>query len=118
MTKQYGLTVMGNIRVFRKDKQIKGKNKKTYDITDVWFNVSEKNEDGSFFNKSINLIFKKGLEKPENNSIISINSAAFMITGDGDYRKVSLYVEDYTADKPAAPEENGHLDIQDDDLPF
>lgn len=93
----YGLTIMGNIRVFRKDKTIQGRNKKTYDITDVWFNVSEKNEDGSFFNKSMNLIFKRGLEKPENNQVINIVSAFPMITGEGDYRKIALYVESWEA---------------------
>jgi hypothetical protein len=97
MTNQYGLTVMGNIRVFRKDKTIQGKNKKSYEITDVWFNVSEKEEDGSYFNRSINMIFKKGLDKPENNQVVTINSAFFMLTGDGDYRRVSLYVESWEA---------------------
>lgn len=91
----YGLTITGNIRVFRKDKQIQGRNKKTYDITDVWFNVSEKNVDGSFFNKSMSLIFKKDLAKPENNQVINIISAFPMLTGDGDYHRISLYVESW-----------------------
>ena len=34
--KQYGLQVLGAIRVFRKDKEITGKGKKTFNITDVW----------------------------------------------------------------------------------
>lgn len=89
----YGLTINGNIRVFRKDKVITGKNKKSYDITDVWFNVSEKNEDETYFNRSMNLIFKRGLELPENNQVINILSAFPMITGNGDYRKIALYVE-------------------------
>jgi hypothetical protein len=70
----YGLTVNGNIRVFRKDKTITGNNKKTYEIKDVWFNVSEKNEDDTWFNRSMNLIFKRGLEVPENNQVINIIS--------------------------------------------
>jgi hypothetical protein len=96
MSNQYGLTVMGNIRVFRKDKVVTGSNKKKYDITDCWINISEKNEDGSYFNKSMNLIFKRGLAYPENNQVVTINSAFPMITGSGDYRRIALFVEDYS----------------------
>lgn len=89
---KYGLQVVGKIRVFRKDKEIKGKGKKSFTITDVWFNVSEQEEDGSYFNKAMNLIFKRDTEKPENNSVIEIYEAYPMITGDGDYRRISIYV--------------------------
>jgi hypothetical protein len=89
----YGLTINGNIRVFRKDKVITGKNKKSYDIHDVWYNVSEKEDNGNFFNRSMNLIFKRGLELPENNTVINILSAFPMITGNGEYRKIAFYVE-------------------------
>jgi hypothetical protein len=92
MAKDYGLVVMGKIRVFRKDKQVKGNNKKTYDITDVWFNVSEQEDDGTYFNKSMNMIFKKDLDKPENNRVIKVQEAFPMITGNGEYRRISLYV--------------------------
>ena len=58
---KYGVNVGGKVRVFVKEKEIKGKNKKTYTVTDVWFNVSELEEDGkTYFNKSMNLIFKRG----------------------------------------------------------
>jgi hypothetical protein len=89
----YGLTVNGKIRVFRKDKTIEGQNKKKYDITDVWFNISEKEENGDWFNISTNLIFKRGLELPENNQVIEILSAFPMVTGKGNYRKIAYYVE-------------------------
>jgi hypothetical protein len=95
MANQYGLSVMGNIRVFRKDKEIQGNGKKTFTVSDVWFNVSEKEEDGSYFNKSMNLIFKRELENPLNNQVINILSAFPIITGSGDYRKIALYVEAY-----------------------
>lgn len=88
---KYGLTLLGKVRVFRKDKQVKGKNKKTYDITDVWFNVSEKEEDGNYFNKSQNLLFKRDLPYPENNTVISMDAFP-VITGSGDYRKVAYMV--------------------------
>lgn len=89
---KYGLEVTGKIRVFRKDKTITGNNKKQYVIKDVWYNVSEKNEDGTYFNRSMNMIFKKGLELPENNTTIYIYNAFPMITGNGDYRRIALYV--------------------------
>jgi hypothetical protein len=91
----YGLTVMGNIRVFRKDKDIKS-GKKTFTVSDVWFNVSEKNDDGSYLNKSMNLIFKRDAERPENNTVINIVSAFPIITGDGNYARIALFVEAWT----------------------
>lgn len=95
MTNNYGLFLMGNIRVFRKDKEVQGANKKKYNITDVWFNTSEKEEDGSYFNLSTNLIFKKGLDLPENNTVIRINEARPMITGNGKWRRIVYYVSDW-----------------------
>jgi hypothetical protein len=89
---KYGLQVVGKIRVFRKDKDITGKNKKTFTVHDVWYNVSEKEEDGTYFNKSMNMIFKRGLDIPENNKVIEIFEAFPMITGNGEYRKIALYV--------------------------
>lgn len=101
MAKQYGLNLYGVVRVFRKDKVVAAGNgsKKTYDISDFWINVSEKNEDGSYFNKSVPLIIKRGLPLPENNSLIEL--AGFpMITGnvkgDKDYRRIGLYVSEWS----------------------
>ena len=94
MTQQYGLNILGTIRVFRKDKEIQGKGKKTFNVTDVWFNVSEKEEDGSYFNKSMNLLFKKGLDYPENNTVIQLTGFP-VITGTGDYRRIAFMVTDW-----------------------
>ena len=98
MTQQYGLNILGAIRVFRKDKEIQGKGKKTFNVTDVWFNVSEKEEDGSYFNKSMNLLFKKGLDYPENNTVIQLTGLP-VITGTGDYRRIAFMVTDWKEDK-------------------
>ena len=98
MTQQYGLNILGTIRVFRKDKEIQGKGKKTFNVTDVWFNVSEKEEDGSYFNKSMNLLFKKGLDYPENNTVIQLTGFP-VITGTGDYRRIAFMVTDWKEDK-------------------
>ena len=98
MIQQYGLNILGTIRVFRKDKEIQGKGKKTFNVTDVWFNVSEKEEDGSYFNKSMNLLFKKGLDYPENNTVIQLTGFP-VITGTGDYRRIAFMVTDWKEDK-------------------
>lgn len=93
--KMYGLQTLGRVRVFRKDKVVEGQNKKKYDISDVWYNVSEKEEDGTYFNQSQNLLFKKGLDLPENNTTIEL--AAFpVITGNGKWRKIALMVTDWS----------------------
>ena len=99
MTKQYGLVQMGVIRVFRKDKEIQGRGKKTFTISDVWYNVSEKEEDGTYFNRSVNLIFPRDTEKPESNTVIRIHESYPMITGDGDYRKIAYYVREWEYEK-------------------
>lgn len=92
----YGLSVMGNIRVFAKTKELEDKkSKKKYDIKDVWFNVSEKNDDGSYLNKSMNLIFKRGAVTPENNQVINIISAFPIITGQGNYARIALFVQEW-----------------------
>lgn len=95
MTKQqYGLHLHGVVRVFRKDKDIEDKAKKVkFTVSDVWFNVSEKEEDGTWFNVSTNLIFKRGEAVPENNTVIHILSARPMITGKGKYRRLVYFVE-------------------------
>ena len=95
---QYGLNILGAIRVFRKDKEITGNGKKTFTVTDVWFNVSEKEDDGTYFNKSMNLLFKKGLEYPENNTVIKLTGFP-VITGTGDYRRIAFMVTDWKEDK-------------------
>lgn len=91
---QYGLAITGKIRVFRKDKTIQGRGKKKFEITDVWFNISEQEEDGSYFNKSMNLIFRKDDPRPDNNSVIFLEGFP-MITGDGDYRRISVFVNSW-----------------------
>lgn len=100
MATQYGMKFYGTVRIFRKDKQVTGQGKKTYDITDLWVNVSEKNEDGSYFNKSMNVIIKRGLELPENNTLIDFSGFPMIsgnVKGDQDYRRIVLYVDDWKA---------------------
>ena len=91
---KYGLTVEGVVRVFRKDKEIEGKNKKKFTITDVWFNVSEREENGDYFNKPMNLIFKRDLDYPDNNTTIKIKGFP-IITGNGEYRRIAILVQEW-----------------------
>lgn len=92
---QYGLQVVGVIRVFRKDKEIKGRNKKTFTVTDVWYNVSEQEDNGEWFNKSMNLLFKRGIAYPDNNTLVYIKNAFPVITGNSDYRRIALMVTEW-----------------------
>ena len=100
MTKTYGINFYGTVRVFRKDKEVQAAgSKKKYDISDLWVNVSEKNEDGTYFNKSMPLIIKRGLPLPENNTLIDFAGFPMIsgnVKGDKDYRRIVLYVEEWT----------------------
>lgn len=92
----YGLKLTGVVRVFRKDKEIEDPVKKVkFTVTDVWFNVSEKDEYGNWFNVSTNLIFKRDIEPPLNNRVIQIVDANPMITGTGKYRRMVYYVKEW-----------------------
>ena len=92
--KKYGLNVYGKIRVFSKTKEIKGANKKTFEVTDHWFNVSEKEESG-WVNSSMNMFFPKGSKKPEHNTIIDIIDSNFLLSGVGKYRRIALFVREW-----------------------
>jgi len=92
----YGLKITGNVRVFKKEKQVEDKEKQIkYTVSDYWINVSEKLDDGNYDNKSINLFFKKGEPVPSNNTIMSIYDAWFFLTGRGKYKKISIFVKDW-----------------------
>lgn len=104
---KYGLQLTGIVRVFRKDKDIDGKNGKVFTVTDVWFNTSEKDEKGEWFNISTNLIFPRNHQLPENNSVIEILEAFPMITGQGKYRRMVFYVKGWHY---ADGKNNQHLD--------
>lgn len=95
---KYGLNITGKVRVFRKDKEIQGKGKKKFTITDVWFNTSEQDYNGEWFNISTNLLFKKGLELPNNNDTIILEGFP-IITGEGKYRKIAYMVTNWGYDE-------------------
>ena len=104
---KYGLTIYGINRVFRKDRQVQGKDGKQYNISDVWFNVSEQEQDGTWFNKSVNLVFKKGAPIPENNTVIELMGFP-VIRGKGEYRNVNYMITDWKlAEQPKEKPKTG-----------
>ena len=46
----------------------------------------------------MNLLFKKGLDYPENNTVIQLTGFP-VITGTGDYRRIAFMVTDWKEDK-------------------
>lgn len=104
---KFGLRLTGITRVFSKSKEVQS-GKKTYTITDYWFAVSEKQEDGSYRNKSINLLFPRNMEeKPNHNTTISIEAFP-VLTGEGQWERVAYMVTNWAyAEMPKK-----------DDLPF
>ena len=92
-TVKYGIDTHGTIRVFAKSKGIVVKGK-TVSITDVWTNLSQKNEVGEYENVALKLIFKKDDETPENNTLIKFSG--FMTkSGKGDYSRPAILVQEW-----------------------
>lgn len=90
----FGLKPTGTIRCFSKERTVTGTDKKKteYDITDYWFNVSRKEENGEYVNKSVKILFKKDAETPENNSTIVVTDAFFTVHGNGEYARIALFI--------------------------
>lgn len=101
---KYGLQVTGIVRAFSKTRKVKSaETKKEYTITDHWLNVSEKDENGVYFNKGMTMIFgREAKAVPNNNELVCLDDAFPMITGTGDYRRIALFVRAW---HPATPEE-------------
>ena len=96
MAQQYGLQLVGNVRVFRKDREVQNpETMAKYKVSNLWFNVSQKLNDGTYDNVSMNLIFPKDQPKPDNNTIITITEAFPMISGQGQYKRIVFYVKSW-----------------------
>ena len=110
---KYGLTVNGKIRVFSKSKEFENKEtKKKFTITDHWFNVSEKELDGTWFNKSMKMFFPRNTEKPDNNTVIIVKEGRFLITGKEKYRQIALFVKEWDFEGIDGTE------VTEEDIPF
>ena len=90
-----GLKLEGKVRVFSKTKDFTGKNKVKYSITDHWFTVGEKLENGEWDNRSMNLFFRKDTETPNHNTDIIIKDSWFFLTGEGKYKRISIFVNEW-----------------------
>lgn len=90
----YGLKVTGVIRVFAKEKTVKVQGVETQ-IVDTWFNVSNKIDEGKYENKSMKIFFNHQIGIPENNTEVEIIDSWFMLTGQGEYQQISLYVKEW-----------------------
>lgn len=91
---QFGLKGHGVIRAFNKERYVKSGGK-TYQITDHWFNVSQKDDKGNYTNKSMKILFKKDSETPENNNDIVVKDSFFTLNGEGECLKIALFIMDW-----------------------
>lgn len=91
---KFGLQVFGVIRLFQKTKKVKVKGK-TVEIVEFWTNISRKDEDGEYLNKSMSVFFGKDADKPTESGLIDISSGWFFITGNEGYERISLFVDGF-----------------------
>ena len=91
---RYGMNVMGYIRVYYVEKQIKVGNNVSL-IRSYWTNLIRREGDG-WLSKSIPVYFAKDLELPEHNTTIGlIDSRLFLVGNDDKNLRIALYIEDY-----------------------
>lgn len=90
---RYGMNVIGNIKIYCVEKQIKVGNNISL-IRSYWTNLSRKTEN-EWLTKSIPVYFAKGIELPEHNSTIGLIDARLFLIGDEKNLRIALYIEDY-----------------------
>lgn len=86
----YGLKSVGVIRIFSKEKEIKG-----YSITDYWTNISRRDENGDWINSPLKVYFGKDAEVPEHNSLIGIEDSNLFLSGKGNFKQIALFVREW-----------------------
>lgn len=91
----YGLKIFGIVRLFANEMNIKKGNNKGDTFMSYSIGVSRKDEEGEYTNLYMPVYFAKDLEKPEETGLIDITDSFFMVSGNGDYTKIALYVRDY-----------------------
>lgn len=90
---RYGMNVIGYIRIYCVEKQIKVGNNISL-IRSFWTNLSRKTDD-EWVTKSIPVYFAKDLEVPEHNTTIGLIDARLFLIGDEKNLRIALYIEDY-----------------------
>ena len=93
---RYGMSVNGITRVFCKEKTVKSKKDgKKYTFEEYTTTISRKDEDGNYTNLYIPVFFAKGLDKPENNSVVELQDSNLFVSGNAGYERISLYVKEW-----------------------
>ena len=91
---RYGMNVVGYIRVYCTEREIKIGNKISV-IRSYWTNLVRREGDG-WLSKSIPVYFAKDLEVPEHNTTIGLIDSRLFLVGNGDKNlRIALYIEDY-----------------------
>ena len=92
----YGMYVVGVTRVFCNERTVKSKKDgKKYTFEEYFTSVSRKEENGKYTNIYIPVFFEKGLDKPENNSVIELQESNLFVSGNAGYERISLYVKQW-----------------------
>ena len=93
---RYGMNVNGITRVFCKERTVKSKKDgKKYTFEEYSTSISRKEEDGNYTNLYIPVFFAKGLDKPENNSVVELQDSNLFVSGNEGYERISLYVKEW-----------------------
>ncbi len=92
---RYGMNVVGVTRMFCREKTIKSKKGGEYTIEEYTTTISRKEEDGNYTNLYIPVFFEKGLDKPENNSVVELQDSNLFVSGNSGYERISLYVKEW-----------------------
>ena len=92
----YGLNVFGVTRIFCNQRTVISKrDSKKYTFEEYTTSVSRKDENGKYTNIYIPVYFEKGLDKPENNSLIRLQESNLFVSGNKGYERIALYVKQW-----------------------
>lgn len=92
----YGMYVVGVTRIFCNERTVRSKKDgKKYTFEDYTTTVSRKDENGKYTNIYIPVYFEKGLDKPENNSLIRLQESNLFVSGNKGYERIALYVKQW-----------------------
>ena len=92
---RYGMNVSGITRMFCREKTVKSRKGGEYTFEEYTTTISRKDENGEYTNLYIPVFFAKGLDKPENNSVIILQDSNLFVSGNAGYERISLYVKQW-----------------------
>ena len=92
----YGMYVVGVIRVFCNERTVRSKKDgKEYTFEEYTTTISRKEENGKYTNLYVPVFFERGLDKPENNSLIMLQESNLFVSGNKGYERIALYVKQW-----------------------